>query len=542
MNNYVRITLGQLNFLVGDIAGNTQKIIQAIEHTRTLKSHVLVLPELALTGYSPEDLLFRPEFHTQITHALETIASHTDGFTVILGYPHSTPHGIYNSAAVLQNGHIITTYHKQHLPNYGVFDEKRYFIPGSKSCVIDIHGLAIGLLICEDIWDPSPIQNTILAGAQAIFCLNASPFHLDKHSDRMHTLQQRIAEHKIPILYVNQIGTQDDIIFDGDSMLLNAQGEIIAHATCFEEQFLSVDLTLTANQKIECTPQVLSAFPDRKALAYQALTLGVRDYVHKNGFSRVLIGLSGGIDSALTLALAVDALGKENVHAVIMPSRYTSELSIQMAELQANTQGVRYSTISIDNVFENFLLDLSETFTNTQPDITEENLQARCRAVILMALSNKSGDLVLTTGNKSELAVGYSTLYGDMAGGFCVLKDLWKTLVFDLARYRNTLSPVIPEPVINRAPTAELAHDQKDEDSLPPYSILDDILQRYVEQNHSIEQIIAEGFDADTVRHTVKLLLRNEYKRRQSPPGIKITRCAFGRDRRYPITSGFQPN
>jgi NAD+ synthase (glutamine-hydrolysing) len=502
----------------------------------------LLLPELALTGYAPEDLLLRPEFHTQITQALKTIAAHTQGITVILGYPEKTYLGTYNAAAVLQDGHITATYHKQSLPNYGVFDEKRYFTPGSKPCIINIQGIAFGILICEDLWRPLLMPETIRAGAQAILTLNASPFHLDKHSDRMQTLQERIGEHAVPILYVNHIGTQDEIIFDGDSMALNAQGMIIAHAECFTEQLLSVDLVVSSNQIIIPIPQTLPDTPSRIALAYQALVLGVRDYAHKNGFSRALLGLSGGIDSALTLAIAVDALGKENVRAVLMPSRYTSELSLQMAELQANTQEVRCSTISIENAFETFLSDLADAFVGTTPDITEENLQARCRAVFLMALSNKSGDLVLTTGNKSELAMGYSTLYGDMAGGFAVLKDVWKTFVFDLARYRNTLSPVIPEPVINRAPTAELSHNQKDEDNLPPYAVLDAILQRYIEQKQSIEQIITEGgFSADIVRRVITLTLKNEYKRRQSPPGIKITRCAFGRDRRYPITSGFQP-
>ncbi|MFU8797706.1 MAG: NAD+ synthase, partial [Gammaproteobacteria bacterium] len=426
MNNHVRIVLGQLNFLVGGLEENTQKILKSIQHAQhELEGDVLIFPELALTGYCPEDFLFRHEFHTQISKFLEIIALHTQGMTVIVGVPKEG----HNTAVVFQNGKIIAQYHKQALPNFGVFDEKRYFSPGSHSCVITVKNVQLGILICQDIWHPAPMAASVHAGAQAIICLNASPFQINKHHDRVAVLQQRIAENSIPVFYANLVGTQDELVFDGGSMALNAHGEIIAHADYFEERLLPVDFPFLPSQKGGGNKL---ADDNKEALAYQALVMGVRDYAHKNKFSDALLGLSGGLDSALTLAIAVDALGKEHIHAVIMPSRYTSALSLDMAESQADNMGVKSSIISIEPIFENFLAGLAPEFTGTKPDITEENLQARCRGTLLMALSNKRGGLVLTTGNKSEFAVGYSTLYGDMAGGFAVLKDVWKTLVFDL--------------------------------------------------------------------------------------------------------------
>lgn len=535
----LRVVIAQINYTVGDINGNTDKIIQAINRAKTaLHANVVLFPELTITGYPPEDLLFRPAFIEHARQALIKIAEQTSDINVIVGHPHQDKGQLYNAASLLQQGAIIATYYKQCLPNYGVFDEQRYFTSGSQPCIIELEGIKAGLLICEDIWLAQPAQQAAAAGAELILCMNASPFSFNKHETRLTLLQQRTHETPLPIIYAASVGGQDEIMFDGGSMAVNAAGQLCAHAGFFQETLLPIDVS--KDTTLSLSAPAMPALDTPLARIYQALVLGIRDYSTKNHFSGVLIGLSGGIDSALTLALAVDALGNDKVHAVIMPSRYTADISIQLAEEQAKLLKVNYSLISIENSFQSFLDTLTPEFADKEPDITEENLQSRCRGVILMALSNKTGKLVLTTSNKSEMAVGYATLYGDMAGGFAALKDVWKTTVFELAHYRNGLSRAIPEAVISRPPTAELKADQKDEDTLPAYPVLDAILQLYVEQNASIEDICAAGFAEETVKKIIRLVKLSEYKRRQSPPGVKITNCAFGRERRYPITSGFK--
>lgn len=538
MSATLRLVIGQLNFTVGDIQNNIQKIINAAHHARDiLKADLIIFPELCITGYSPEDLLLRQDFLQQAQTALTTIAQDTPGIAVLVGYPHHNDQGLYNAAALLRDGKVIATHFKQCLPNYGVFDEKRYFLAGTKPCLVELNGIPISIVICEDIWFPEPAQQAAVAGAKLIVCINASPFSDQKRAKRLQTLQRRTQEVSLPIVYVHGVGGQDEVIFDGGSMVIDAHGKLCASAGFFHEALFPVDIEF--NPEFKVLASVLPAPLSQEATIYQALTLGVHDYVTKNNFPGILLGLSGGIDSALTLAIAVDALGKDKVHAVIMPSRFTSDLSMQLAKEQAQLLGVRSSIISIEEPYQNFLKILAPEFGEKPTDLTEENIQARCRGLILMALSNKSNHMVLTTSNKSEIAVGYATLYGDMVGGFAVLKDVWKTMVFKLAHYRNTLTPAIPEQVISRPPSAELRDNQKDEDSLPPYDILDAILQRYVEDNQSIAEIVAAGFTEETVKKLARLVKLSEYKRRQSPPGIKITRRAFGRERRYPLTSGF---
>jgi NAD+ synthase (glutamine-hydrolysing) len=535
----LRVLMAQINLLVGDIEGNAQKAIEVANKARDeFSSDVVVFPELTLTGYPPEDLLLRPSLHVRVLRALETVLQAVRGIDVILGYPHQTVGGTYNAAALLREGQVVAVYHKHHLPNYSVFDEKRYFTPGEAACVVDIKGVPVGITVCEDAWSPGPMQKAAEAGAQLIVNINASPFNVRKGYDREHAIGERIAECRVPILYVNTVGGQDELVFDGESFVMDVDCRVTQREVAFQEGLFPVDFRVT-DTAVEPVPGPLNEPLSVEASAYQALVLGVRDYVDKNGFRGVVIGLSGGIDSALTLAVAVDAIGKERVEAVSMPSRYTADMSIEDARAEAEALGVEFHVIPIEPVFNALLESLKEEFAGKAPDTTEENMQARCRGVILMAISNKKRKIVLTTGNKSEMAVGYATLYGDMAGGFDVLKDVPKTLVYRLSEYRNQISPVIPQRVIERPPSAELAPDQKDEDSLPPYDILDAILEMYVEQDHSVEDIVAAGFDEDTVKRVAWMVARNEYKRRQAPPGVRITRRAFGRDRRYPITSGF---
>lgn len=539
MSNDLRIIVAQLNFWVGDIKGNTEKIIHSAQIARDeLKGDIVVFPELALSGYPPEDLLLRQDFHYQIAQALQAIQAQTHGIVIILGHPHHNRHHTYNAASVIRDGKILLTYHKQLLPNYGVFDEKRYFSPGSTTGIYTHNNIPIAVLICEDLWFPEPIAHAAKAGAKLAICINASPVDIDKPYQREKIMRHRLSETPIPILYVHGIGGQDDLVFDGGSLAMDIQGQVCAHASFYQEKLFPIDVI--TNPPLTFKPTALSHPLSVEAHVYKALILSVHDYVKKNGFPGVLIGLSGGIDSALTAAIAVDALGKEHVHGVLMPSRYTSELSMSLAYAQAEQLGIKTSTLSIEPSFNAFLTTLAPEFSGLPPDHSEENIQARCRGVILMALSNKTGKIVLTTGNKSEMAVGYATLYGDMAGGFCVLKDVSKTLVYRLAHYRNAVTTVIPQGIIERPPTAELAPNQKDEDSLPPYAILDPILELYVEKDFSPAQIVAAGFAEDVVRKVIKMVERNEYKRRQAPPGPRITVRAFGRERRYPITSKYQ--
>lgn len=542
MPNRLRIVMAQLNLLVGDVLGNTQQVLDAAVYARDdLQAQAILFPELALTGYPPEDLLLRPGLHMHVLAALERIKQQVQGIHIIVGHPQQGSGGLHNAASVLRDGQTLALAYKQHLPNYSVFDEKRYFTPGVDACVVDIGGVACGITICEDLWSPGPVQLAKAAGAQCILNINASPFHLGKGEERETVARDRIAEVGLPLIYVNQVGGQDELVFDGESFAMDAQGRVTQRAPACLAGLYPVDLEIAAGVRLlsaECTPR-----PDPVAMTYQVLVLGVRDYIQKNGFTGAVIGLSGGIDSALTLAIAVDAIGAEQVEAVMMPSRYTADISLEDARAEALELGVAYRVIPIEGAFKAFLAALEDEFKGLPADVTEENIQARSRGVILMAISNKLGKILLTTGNKSEVAVGYATLYGDMAGGFAPIKDCPKSLVYKLAEYRNSLleagSTVIPRRVIERAPSAELRPEQKDEDSLPPYAVLDAILERYVEQDRAPDEIVAEGFDAATVRQVVWLVDRNEYKRRQAPPGVRITRRAFGRDRRYPITSGY---
>ena len=539
MAETLRIAMAQLNMLVGDIEGNAEKVIAAAERARDeLQADVVVFPELTLTGYPPEDLLLRPGLYTRVLAALQRVNLRVRDIDIVLGYPHAAAGGVYNAASLLRADMTVATYHKQHLPNYSVFDEKRYFTAGSEPCVVEIKGVPVGLTVCEDIWQPGSVAQATAAGARLIININASPFHIYKEREREQAVRERVAEGGVPVLYVNLIGGQDELVFDGGSFVMNSHGEVTQQAPAFEEGLFLAEFSV-AGGKVTPVPGEQAAELDKEASAYRALVLGLRDYIEKNGFPGVVLGLSGGIDSALALAVAVDAIGAERVEAVMMPSRYTADISLADARAEAEALGVDYRVIPIEPAFNVFLDSLKEEFAGTAPDVTEENIQARCRGIMLMAISNKKGKMVLTTGNKSEMAVGYATLYGDMAGGFDVLKDVPKTLVFRLSRYRNTISPVIPERVITRPPSAELAADQKDTDSLPPYEVLDAILEMYVEQDCCAADIIAAGYEEATVRRVVRLVDINEYKRRQAPPGVRITRRAFGRDRRYPITSGF---
>lgn len=537
--NKLRIVMAQLDFIVGDIEGNARKIITKIREARdNLQAQLIVFPELSLSGYPPEDLLYREELYQRIQGVIPNIAAETSNIGVILGYPEIIAGHCYNQAAFFYQGKLQQRYHKQDLPNYSIFDEKRYFSPGYEACIIPFQDIKIGLIICEDLWKPQFIEQSKAAGAELIISINASPFSNKKAEQRIELLQLRSQQTQLPIVYVNTIGGQDELVFDGHSLVADAQGNITQQADFFLPGLYLVEL-IKQNNKVVPVNQPQTPLPKPIARIYQALVLGVRDYINKNGFPKAVLGLSGGIDSALTLAIAVDAIGKERVEAVLMPSRYTSQLSIDGAREQAERMGVASSLISIEPVFQAFMNSLRDEFAGLAPDTTEENLQARCRGTLLMAISNKKNAIVLATGNKSEMAVGYSTLYGDMVGGFCVLKDVFKTLVYDLVKYRNSLSYIIPQAVIDRPPSAELAENQVDQDTLPPYPVLDAILERYIELDQSPADIIAAGFDAETVHKIVRAIDRNEYKRRQAAPGVRITERAFGKDRRYPITSGF---
>ena len=535
----LRIVMAQQNMLVGDVEGNVDKVLVSVVRARDeMQADVIVFPELALTGYPPEDLLLRPGLSLRVVKGLERLRKGVTGIDVVVGYPHHGADGLHNSAALLRNGELVSLSHKHHLPNYSVFDEKRYFVPGGEPAVVTIKGVACALLICEDIWEPEPMRQACAAGAQLALVLNASPFHIDKGREREQVLRHRIRDCAIPTIYVNLVGGQDELVFDGESFVMDDQGVVTQRAPAFVEGLYLSEMQFDG-QRVTPVAAEVTPILSEEASVYQALVLGVHDYIEKNGFRGVVIGLSGGVDSALTLAVAVDAIGVERVEAVMMPSRYTRDISVEDARAEAEALGVEYHVIPIETLFQAFLDSLAEEFAGTEVDTTEENIQARCRGVLLMAISNKKRKIVLTTGNKSEMAVGYATLYGDMAGGFDVLKDVPKTLVFRLCEYRNSLAPVIPQRVIDRPPSAELAPEQQDTDSLPPYEVLDPILAMYVEQDKCLEDIVAAGYDEETVQRIIRMVERNEYKRRQAAPGVRITRRAFGRDRRYPITSGF---
>ena len=532
----MKIALVQFNPIVGDLIGNADRIIEFCHQAVSDKAVAAVFPELAMTGYPPEDLLLREDFISAVEKQLERISTACPLLTIIIGYPEKGEGVLFNSVAVLQAGELVANYRKQNLPNYGVFDEKRYFQAGTQARVFKLGSQKVGLSICEDIWTPLVCEQLKQAGAKLIINLNASPFEIGKTTKRENTVLSRVQETGLPIVYVNQVGGQDELVFDGSSFVMNAQGMIVQRTPSFMETMQYID-TEEMNELAACNDAVLAS--SKLEGVYQALVLGVRDYVTKNGFKGAVLGLSGGIDSALVLAIAADALGADSVEVVLMPSKYTADMSNEDAIKQAEKLGVKHQVIPIEPAITAFSSMLESAFEGLPADVTEENIQARSRGILLMAISNKKRKILLTTGNKSEMSVGYATLYGDMAGGFAPIKDVPKMLVYALAKYRNQLSAVIPERVIERPPSAELAPDQKDEDSLPAYPILDDILERYIELDQSRRQIVDAGYEPEVVNRVLRLVEQNEYKRRQAPPGVKVTSRAFGRERRFPMTSGF---
>lgn len=543
----VSIALAQVNFKVGDIDGNLELIRAAVADAKAKslpsdKALMVVFSELAITGYPPEDLLLRPSLQHRIELALQDVAKLSTDIAIVLGYPWQEEGQLFNMAGVWSDGQQIAQYAKRFLPNYQVFDEQRYFTAGDETCVFEWQGHQLGLTVCEDIWHEQPIAESKAAGAELIININASPFHLGKLQQRHELLTTHAKRHQLPIVYVNQVGGQDELVFDGASFVVGAEGEMVTNMQEHESGLELVEFDQQLN------PRANQGFAVKNELAsiYDTLVLGVRDYIEKNRFKGIVLGLSGGIDSALTLAIAVDAIGKDRVEAVMMPFKYTSSMSMEDAKLEADALGVSYKVLPIEPMYDAFMHTLADEFAGLARDTTEENLQARCRGVMLMAISNKKGYMVLTTGNKSEMAVGYATLYGDMVGGYSALKDVYKTLVFQLSRYRNELAAqqgeleIIPERVITRPPSAELAPDQVDEDSLPPYDILDQILEYYIEGDLSVDAIIAKGFAREDVTRVTRLVDLSEYKRRQAPVGVRMTARGFGRDRRYPITNGWK--
>ncbi len=534
MPSHLTLALAQLNPTVGAIEYNTQLMLTAAANAAGQGADLVLFPELAVTGYPPEDLLFRDDLHARVDSALGELAAASQHIALVVGHPWREDGKLYNAASFFYQGRLQGRYFKQLLPNYGVFDEKRYFAAGTESCVIDFKDHKLGLLICEDVWEPEPMAGVKAAGAGMVLSLNASPYYRGKAWIRKELLAQRSRDNGLALVYLNQVGGQDELVFDGRSKVFSAGGELIQSLPAFTEA-----LALIHIEQGQPLPGEIQPVLEPLAEVYQALVLATRDYVNKNGFNGAVLGLSGGIDSALTLAIAVDALGKDKVQAVMMPFRYTASISVEDAREEAEHLGVEFNIVSIEPMFDAFMGQLAPMFEGTERDTTEENLQARSRGVLLMAISNKRRRLVLTTGNKSEVAVGYCTLYGDMVGGFAPIKDVPKTLVFELSRYRNTLGYVIPQRVIDRPPSAELAPDQLDQDSLPPYDVLDAILEGYVEQDKSLQDLLAAGFNEADVRRVIKLVDINEYKRRQSAVGPRITARNFGKDRRYPITSGF---
>ncbi len=541
----MRIALAQFDFIVGDVAGNARRIAAMIVEARDrLGAALVVFPELALCGYPPEDLLLRPGFLATCEAALHEVASAATGIVAVVGHPQSAGSVVYNAASVLRDGRVAQTYGKRELPNYAVFDERRYFAADDGVCVFDVDGVRVGLVICEDLWFAEPLAAVALERAELVVSINASPFEHDKGIHRDALLRQRTSESGIAIAYLNLVGGQDEMVFDGGSILADGDGHLSASANAFEDCWLTAEFD-RETRKFAPVDWPIDPDETRAAQSYRAIVRALRDYCGKNGFRTVILGLSGGVDSALVLALACDALGAHNVTAVRMPSRYTAEVSNSLAEAQVRTLGAALATIPIELPFGGFLDALQGEFKDRSTDTTEENLQSRTRGALLMAMSNKFGQLVLTTGNKSEYAVGYATIYGDMCGGFAPIKDLYKTEVYELCRWRNAQQPTgadeaIPNAVIERAPSAELRPDQRDDDSLPPYPMLDAILRLHVEETQDAAQIIKGGFDAATVTRVLKLVRRAEWKRRQSAPGPKLGSRAFGRERRYPITNGWR--
>jgi NAD+ synthase (glutamine-hydrolysing) len=541
MADTLRIGLAQLNLVVGDVAGNTARIAAVIRQAREQHAaDLVVFQELALCGYPPEDLLFHSGLRQRVADALDALKAETQGIAVLVGYPEYVNKRIYNSAAWIQDGEIRGNYRKGNLPNYGVFDEQRYFTPGQTPFVVELRGVQVGVTICEDIWGSADIaQAAVNAGAELIISINGSPFDFDKQESREELLAQRARETGVPFVYQNLVGGQDELVFDGGSCVVSQTGKLCLRAPAFVEDLYLAEFATNGDGSVVPVMADIAPLPEDDQRIYDAIVMGVRDYVRKNGFDGVVLGLSGGVDSALCLAIAVDALGASAVQAVMMPYLYTAAISLEDAEKQAQTMDVAYSVLPITPMVDATIETLAGLFAGLPQDATEENIQARCRGILLMAISNKTHRIVLTTGNKSEMAVGYATLYGDMAGGFAPIKDCTKTLVYRLARYRNTVSPVIPLRVIEREPSAELRPDQKDSDSLPPYDVLDTILDALMIDDLSVEEIVALGYEKDIVGRILDMVRRNEYKRRQSPPGVRISGRAFGRDWRYPMTSGY---
>ncbi len=528
----MKLAIAQLNCMVGAMQDNAEQILAAAHEALAQGAHVLLTPELALCGYPPEDLLLRDDFYAANQRALQWLVAHLPpDIAVVVGHPHQVDNKRFNAASLIHSQRIQATYHKHHLPNYSVFDEERYFAAGTQPVVFDWQGTRFGILICADSWEPGPALLALQAGAQVLLTLNASPYHRDKQHTRYQVLRARIHETGLPMVYANMVGGQDELVFDGGSFCMNSQGQLVQELPMFKPGLAVVEWAAQQPQAGD-----IAAPLSPEASVYQALVLGLQDYVHKNRFPSVVLGLSGGIDSALTLAIAVDALGAARVKAVMMPSVYTAKISVDDAHQMATQLGVAYSVLPIKSLFDGFRQTLADEFSGTAEDTTEENLQARIRGMLLMAISNKFGSLVLTTGNKSETAVGYSTLYGDMAGGFALIKDVPKTLVYQLAHYRNRLGEVIPPRIITRAPSAELRDNQTDQDSLPAYEILDAIMEAYVERDLSPQAIIALGYREADVQRVTQLIDRNEYKRRQAAIGVRITARGCGKDRRYPIT------
>ncbi|MBI4258930.1 MAG: NAD+ synthase [Actinobacteria bacterium] len=556
----VRIALGQIDTTVGDLAGNVERMVERAKEATEAGADLVCFPELAVTGYPPEDLVLRPAFVRDNLEALDELARRTaSGCAVLTGFVDRSDRGIHNAAGLLSGGRVAARYHKVRLPNYGVFDEQRYFVPGEAGCSVRVASSALGISVCEDAWWPgAPWEGYARRGVSVIPNINGSPYHRRKIAERLEVCRARAMETRAWIVYVNAVGGQDELVFDGGSMVVSPDGELAWHAAMFEEDLLVVDIdvpeaderfdgpTVAATPKPALVPPDRPPWPEGPEEVHRALVLGLRDYVRKNGFREVVVGLSGGIDSALVASLAADALGHEAVRALSMPSRYSSEGSIGDAADMAGRLGIRLDRVGIDDVFQSYLDALAGAFAGTEPGTAEENVQARIRGNLLMAISNKFGSLVLATGNKSEMAVGYSTLYGDLAGGFAPIKDVPKTLVYEVARWRNAdaaargETPPIPDAILEKAPSAELRPDQKDTDSLPPYELLDPIVEDYVEEDRSPEEIVASGADPDLVHRVVEMIDRAEYKRRQAPPGVKITPKAFGRDRRLPITNRYR--
>jgi NAD+ synthase (glutamine-hydrolysing) len=541
VSDTLKVALAQIDLLVGDVQANTARVIStALAAQADLGADLIVFPELALSGYPPEDLLFHRGFRRQIEAGLNRVRAEIGSATVAVGYPEYSGDVIYNSLALLADGVVVANHRKSELPNYKVFDEKRYFRPGAQPTVVACCGFQVGLLVCEDIWGPEAAPMARSAGAELLVVSNASPYEIHKQREREQIVRAHVQEVNLPLLYVNRVGGQDELVFDGHSFVMDAHGTLAARAPAFVEGTYLVEFGRDSGGAVVPRATTIAPLLTDAESVYRALVLGVRDYVTKHGFPGVVMGLSGGVDSALTLAIAVDAIGAERVHVVMMPSRYTSAMSLEDASEQARSLNVKYSLISIEGMFAATLAALAGEFAGKPLDSAEENIQSRCRMLILMGISNKTGKMLLTTGNKSEMSVGYATLYGDMAGGFAPIKDCSKLLVYRLAAYRNGVGRVIPQRVIDRPPSAELRPEQKDSDALPPYEVLDPILEAFIEEDLSVDEIVARGFDKATVGSVLDLVKRNEYKRRQAPPGVRVSRRAFGRDWRYPITNGYR--